>query len=191
MLPWESRRKRRNGRAGRQPGRMALERLEGRELMAYTPLGLLAARPDGLGVFLDRGGWAGPLTVTLERPEPRRQTLIAPTALLPGATSPADAPADHRVGRAVSPKGHPKRTSSRSGSIAVPARSAQNSLVQVSQTLTLPNQPSGFPGDGGKVYVSFLVNPNGNVDRVGLHQQPRPEQQQPAPDRVAVPRAAS
>jgi hypothetical protein len=49
------------------------------------------------------------------------------------------------------------------GTFATPSLS-QNSLVQLSQTLTLPAQPSGFPGEGGKVYVTFVVNPTGIVN---------------------------
>ena len=48
------------------------------------------------------------------------------------------------------------------GTIATPEID-QNDLVQLTQTLTLPAQPKGFPSDGGKVYVSFAINPTGNV----------------------------
>ncbi len=47
------------------------------------------------------------------------------------------------------------------GTVSLPAIS-QNNLVQVTQTITLPDQPRGFPGDGSKFYVSFSLNPGTN-----------------------------
>jgi hypothetical protein len=40
----------------------------------------------------------------------------------------------------------------------------QNSLVQLTGTFTLPAQPPGFPGDGGKVFVTFKVSPITETD---------------------------
>jgi hypothetical protein len=39
----------------------------------------------------------------------------------------------------------------------------QNSTIQISQQITLPQQPLGFPGDGGKVYLVFKANSTGTV----------------------------
>jgi hypothetical protein len=169
VLPWESRRDRRNGRAGRQRGRglglglSTLERLEGRELLAYTPLGYSLPDLTVSGYTSSSAAWGGPLTITLNIQNLGASTLPEPTALQPGAVSHADAgPTNVAVILARSP--HPNsRNSFIVASIGTPAV-AQNSAIQETQTITLPAQPRGFPSDGGKVYVSFRINPTGIVN---------------------------
>lgn len=157
MLPWESRRERRKGRARRRPDLAALERLEGRELLAYTPLGY--SLPDLVvqGFTGPAASWGGPLTVTVDVKNLGASTLIEPLALLPGSTSTADAPATTVVVYA-SPRRNSFRGEVPIGVIDVPSL-RQNDIRQISQTLTLPERPPGFPGDGGKIFVHFQINP--------------------------------
>jgi hypothetical protein len=162
VLPWESRRKRRNGRAGLQPGGQSLEQLEARELLAYTPLGFSLPDLTVSGYASTVAAWGGPLTVTVNVRNLGASTLPEPTNLQPGAFGNADA-APSSVAVLVSRSPHATaRNSVLVGSIATPAIN-QNDLVQLTQTLTLPAQPAHFPGDGGKVFVHFVVNPGGKT----------------------------
>jgi hypothetical protein len=163
VLPWESRRKRRNGRAGRPRGLESLERLEGRELLAYTPLGYSLPDLTVSGYTSTAAAWGGPLTVTLNIRNLGASTFPEPTALAPGAVSTADA-APTTVAVVLSRSPHPNSHNSFVvTNIAVPLV-MQNNLIQQTQTITLPSQPARFPGDGGKLYVGFRINPTGNVN---------------------------
>ena len=162
MLPWETRRTRRNGRggAGRLPDRLCLERLEERELLAYTPLGYSLPDLTISGYTSSVASWGGPLTVTLDVQNLGASTLIEPTMLLPGATSHADS-SPTTVAVIASRGPHPgAKGAVQVASIAVPSIK-QNDFVQFTQTLTLPNRPAGLPGNGGKVYVTFKINSTG------------------------------
>jgi hypothetical protein len=152
---------RRNGRGGRRAGQQALEQLEGRELLAYTPLGYSLPDLTVSGYTSAAASWNGPLTVTLNIQNLGASTLIEPTQLAPGAPSHADS-SPTTVDVFVSRKPHPNGIKGLVlvGTIPVPAIT-QNNFVQGTSTLTLPSQPAGFPGDGGQVFVSFLINPTG------------------------------
>jgi hypothetical protein len=163
VLPWESRRKRPHGRAGRQQGFGTLERLEGRELLAYTPLGYSLPDLTVSGYTSTAAAWGGPLTVTLNIRNLGASTLPEPTQLQPAASSHADSSAT-TVAVILSRSPHPNAHNSFiAASIPVPAV-IQNNLIQQTNTINLPFQPAGFPGDGGKVFVSFRINPTGNVN---------------------------
>ena len=90
MLPWESRHKRRKVRAPRRPELSALECLEGRELLAYTPLGFSLPDLSVQGFTGPAASWGGQLTVTVNVKNTGASTLIEPLAQVPGATSTAD-----------------------------------------------------------------------------------------------------
>jgi hypothetical protein len=101
------------------------------------------------------------LNITLNVQNLGASTLIEPTQLLPGAASRADS-SPTTLDVFLSSRAHPTKASQTvlAAVIAVPAVT-QNNLVRLTQTITLPFQPAGFPGDGGKVYASFFINPNG------------------------------
>jgi hypothetical protein len=165
VLPWEARRTRRKGRAGRQQGLGlgTVERLEGRELLAYTPLGFSLPDLTISGYTSTAAAWGGPLTVTFNAQNLGASTLPEPTALQPGATSTADAgPTTVAVILSRNPRFNP-RNSFTVANIGVPGVS-QNNAIQETQTITLPAQPPTFPGDGGKIYVGFKINPTGIVN---------------------------
>jgi hypothetical protein len=159
VLPWETRRTRRNGRggAGRRPGWAVLESLEERQLLAYTPLGYSLPDLTVSGYNASIASWGGPLTVTVNVQNLGASTLIEPTALVQAAPSRADS---DPTTVSVLVSRNPNKGGVFVGSIAVPTVK-QNNLVQLTDTLALPNQPSGFPGNGGKVFIRFVVNPGG------------------------------
>jgi hypothetical protein len=159
VLSWDSRRARRSGRARRRPDLAAVEVLERRELLAFTPLG--HSLPD-----LTISGFASPVTswghnetVTVDVHNIGAATLPEPLNQAQGAPNNADAPAS-KVGiymtnrpRFVFPSAGTKLI----GGIDVPAI-PENSELHVTSTFTMPLQPAGFPGDGGKIYIWFVAN---------------------------------
>jgi hypothetical protein len=166
VLPWESRCTHRNSRggAGRRPGRWVLERLEDRELMAYTPLGFSLPDLTVTGYASTAASWGEALTVTVNVQNLGSSTLIEPTQLAPAAPSSADSnPTTVAVflSKTPHPTGDGKNTI-RVGSFPIPSVD-QNSLFRTTQTLTLPSRPKGFPGNGEKVFISFKVNPDGGT----------------------------
>jgi hypothetical protein len=140
---------------------MVLEALETRALLAYTPLGYSLPDLTVSGYTSSTASWGGPLTVTANVQNLGASTLIEPTQLLPGAASRADS-TPTTLDVFVSSRKHATKPSQTVlvASLPVPGVT-QNSFIQLSQTINLPFQPAGFPGDGGKVYVSFFINPNG------------------------------
>jgi hypothetical protein len=165
VLPWETRRQRRNGRAAlrRQPGNVGLERLEGRELLAYTPLGYSLPDLTVTGYTSGSAAWGSDLTVTLDVRNIGAETLTAPLSLQPGAVSPADStPTTVTVFASRTPDATRPRDRVEIGSIPIGVV-RQNSLVQTTQALTLPAQPRRFPNFGGHVFISFTINPTRNV----------------------------
>ena len=189
MFPRQSRRTSRSAGGRRGPSVAAwVESLEGRELLAYSPLGFSLPDLTVTGYASTSASWGGPVTVTADVSNIGASTLVEPLSLAPGSTSSADAPASLLTVYATT---NPKslRHAVAVGSIAVPAV-AQNSFQQVNQTLTMPTQPPGFPGDGGTVYLVLVANSNGAVfqsDATNDVSAPIPVQiEAPLPDLVAL-----
>jgi hypothetical protein len=134
-----------------------LECLEGRELLAYTPLGFSLPDLTVSGYAAPAASWNGTLAVTVTVQNLGASTINEPLSLAPGSTSTADAQAT-QVEVYLSKKKGPNARPVGIGTITIPSV-AQNSDTTVSQTLAMPAQFPGFPGDGGTVYVSFAVDP--------------------------------
>lgn len=131
-------------------------------MLAYTPLGYSLPDLTLSGYASPSAAWGGPLTVTLNVQNLGASTLIEPTQLLPGASSRADSSpttvAVYLARRPDAPVGG--RGSVLVGNIGLPSIE-QNDLFTTTATTTLPNRPRNFPDDGGRVYVSFRINPTG------------------------------
>ena len=157
MLPWESRRTRRSGRGRFRPDQTALEALEARALLAYTPLGFSLPDLSVSGIAAPAASWSGSLAVSVTVHNAGASTIQEPLNLAPGSTSSADSPAT--TVEVVASRGHgPHAKLVVIGQVAIPIV-PQNSDVTVTKNLTLPPRPKGLPGDGGQILVSFLVNP--------------------------------
>jgi hypothetical protein len=164
-----------------------LECLEGRELLTNTPLGFSLPDLTINGFTAPVASWGLPLSVTVDVHNIGASTIIEPLALTPGATSSADAAATQvsvfafpvvpatTTTTVTGPRGHhhlvhvhhhhfvPGSTNGLLiGTFDIPAV-RQNSDIQLTQTLTLPAQPTGFPGDGGAIQLVFQVNSKFNV----------------------------
>ena len=162
MSPWESRRSRHNALDRRRPAfAVEVQALETRQLLASSPLG--SSLPDlqvsGFGPTV--ASWGRPMAVTINLRNIASSTLIEPLALAPGSTSTADAPASV-VGVYATRSPRSLAGAVLLGSVQVPAVT-QNNAVQVTSSIVLPNQPRGFPGDGGRIYVVLKANATGNV----------------------------
>jgi hypothetical protein len=146
---------------------MDVERLEPRALLAYTPLGYSLPDLKISGYTSSSASWGSSLTVTLNVQNLGASTLIEPTLLAPGAPSHADS-SPTTVDVFLSRTPHPRAKDTVLAAVIPIPGIKQNNLVQISQTVTLPAQPAKFPGDGGKVYASFVINPMGqSPDLVG------------------------
>ena len=123
--------------------------------------GVLAPRPDdpqrhgraarGLGRDAGRDRHSG---------QHRRQYDHQPDRAAPGDVSTADAPPS-TVAVLITPHRNSLKGAVEIGTIAAP-RVPQNSLLQISQTFTLPSRPAGF-GAGGKFYVRLVANATNTV----------------------------
>lgn len=128
--------------------------------MAYSPLGASLPQLTISGYASPAASWSGPITVTVNIANIGAETYDEPLSTAPGATGSADAPASTvAVFAATNAK---FRGAVEVGTVAIPAL-AQNSFQQITSTITLPAQPAGFPGDGGKIYLALEADANNNV----------------------------
>ncbi len=176
MFSWESFRASRARRAGRRIGPAAPERLEGRELMAYTSLGFSLADLAITGESAPATQWGGTLTLDVTLQNLGASTITEPTALTPpfqvgvspdGTVNPpyytpsqADA-VDTTIAVYIVPRGRGLASGVQVGTIDAPAV-GQNSLQQFQATVTLPSRPAGFAGSG-PFTVRLVANSGRNV----------------------------
>ncbi|MBX6311661.1 MAG: hypothetical protein IRY99_01865 [Isosphaeraceae bacterium] len=173
MLPNADRRDRRRDHNRRRPCPAVLEPLEDRDLPAVGPLGV--AQPD-LTVSGTTGpiaAWGGPLGIHLDVRNLGASSTPEPLALSPGAHAAADVvtPNNQPVQVLVFASKRPRFGAHNLrrgrivplGTVNVPTPILQNSLETVDTTITLPQRPRGFPGNGGKIYVGFAIDPNNQV----------------------------
>ncbi len=165
MFRWNSRRVRRGGRDQIRPvlgsGLGAVERLEARELMAYSVLGYSLPDLTSSGYASTAAAWGGPVTVTATVRNIGSSTLVEPNALAPTVGSSSDAvPSVVNVYASKSPRS--LNGAVLVGQLSIPAV-PENSFIQSTQTFNLPQQPVGFPNQGGKVYLTLQANGTGTV----------------------------
>jgi hypothetical protein len=96
------------------------------------------------------------MTVTVNLQNIGSTSSIEPLALQPGAASTSDA-LPSTVGVFLSRRPRLTAGAFKLGEISAP-EVTQNSLVQLTQTFTLPQQPRRFPGNGGTLFVIFRAN---------------------------------
>jgi hypothetical protein len=164
---WENRQARLLKRARRQTDLTTLEQLESRALLATSALGFSLPDLAITGQAGPRAAWGGVLNVsailqnigssTITEPLSQLPTTSAPTPGSPySSTSTADAP-DTTVTVLISRSRKTIKGAVTLGTISAPPV-AQNSVEQLADLFTLPTQPKGFAGAGGKFYVWFLAN---------------------------------
>ncbi len=167
----------RQARRARRTGLAAPERLEDRQLMAYSGLGFSLADLAVTGESAPTASWGGPLTLQVRLQNLGASTIIEPTSLVPatqveigpdGAVVPSyftpsqsDAP-DTTVAVFLVPRGRGIGGGIQVGVIEAPSLS-QNNIEQFEATITLPERPAGFPDSG-----AFTVRLVANADRTVL-----------------------
>lgn len=148
----------------RRSSSIAPEALEGRQLLAYSPLGFSIPDLAILNAYTGPvAAYGGRIAVTVDVSNLGQSSIPEPLAQLPGQPSTADAgPSEIEVyytSRAHSPFGERILL----GTIDVPAL-PQNRLVQVTGVVSLPDeQPNGFPGVGGNGFITLELDPNRDV----------------------------
>ena len=159
MLAFEAWRPGREVRVRPRPVAALIESLEGRQLMAYSPLGLslpdLTVTGYGAPVVAWGGSYAVNVTVSnlgaASQVDPFATTtgVLDPPTYTPSTTS---APSQVDVYFTI-----PRRPNLKVliGTIAVPAIPA-NTSFQINQTFSaIPGRPRGFPNFGGEVQLAF------------------------------------
>jgi len=141
----------------------ALERLEARELLAFSDLGF--SLPDLIisGEAGRRAAWGGTLSISGFLQNIGASTITEPTQQKPLATSTSDAPATS-IAVFISPHRHSLKGSMLLTTIDAPVIS-QNSVDQFTTAtpITLPPHPKGFPGTGGVFYIRLMANSSGTA----------------------------
>jgi hypothetical protein len=115
------------------------------------------------GFTAPTAAWGQPLAVTVDVQNIGSNSVPEPFATLNGGVSSADSQPT-----TVAVFASPRKYSTKEvliGSISVPSI-VQNGFEQITQTLTLPQHPAGFRGN--KIFLHFVVNPNGNITESDL-----------------------
>ncbi len=157
----DSRHVRLERRARRRTNLADLERLEARDLMAFSSLGFALPDLTVSGVAGSPAAWGGTLGLTATVDNLGSSTITNPIAQAPGNLSTTDAPAS-TVAVLITPHRHSLNGAIQVGTIAVPAI-PQNSLEQITDAVTLPSRPAGFAGPGGRFFVRLVANADGSV----------------------------
>ncbi len=158
MFSRDPRRERRIIRPRRRPERVAVEGLETRQLMTYSPFGFSLPQLSVTGYSASQAAYGGPLTVDVTVENQGASSLIEPTNLAPGAISTADSPPT-TVQVFASTKPNATAGLVLVDTIVIPSI-RQNSDYEVISTFALPARPPGFPANGGKIYLTLVVNNN-------------------------------
>jgi hypothetical protein len=153
VLPFDSRPPR---RADRARHRLTPELLEPRTLMAFSPTGFSLPDLTITGSAAPVATWSGPLGLHMDVRNIGASSTIEPLALAPGSASGADS-APTTVDVYVSPRLH-SAAKLKVATINIPSI-PQNSDLPLDEVISLPPQPHGFPGDGGKVFITLRVDP--------------------------------
>ena len=167
MFPRDNRRERRSDRPRRRPERIKVEGLETRQLMAYSPFGYSLPVLSVTGFAAPAAAWGGTLAVDVTVQNQGASSLVEPLHLSPTTTDPntgnvstnpstADATSTSvEVYASTRPDAH--LGAIKIDTISIPSVT-QNSLYETISTFTLPARPKGFPSNGGKIYLTLVVD---------------------------------
>lgn len=140
----------------RRPLAGAVEALESRALLAWSPLGFSLPDLTVQGTAAPVSSYGGPLAVTVEVSNLGASTIPEPFNQTPGAISSADA-GPSQVGVFISRSPHLNARAIKIGTIDVPALS-QNSVATITETLMMPERTRGLPPNGGSIHVFFRAD---------------------------------
>ena len=176
MFSRDDRREGRNDRPRRHPGRIVVEGLETRQLMTYSPYGYSLPNLAVSGYAAQVGAWGGAFSVDVTVQNQGASSLIEPTHIFPSTTDPntggtiitgsnVDAKAAI-VDVYASTKPNATTGLIKIDSISIPAIS-QNSQFTTNATFNLPSRPRGFPNNGGKIFLTYILESNQPISQAG------------------------
>jgi hypothetical protein len=158
-------RDRRRFRPSLKNGLGSIERLESRELMAYSPLGVSLPNLTVSGYAGPLAFWGGPIAVNLNVSNAGGNTQLQPLSLAPGAATTADAGPFYVSVFVVARPGTRHSATLFLGNASFPQGLQQNASVQQTANFNLPTIHPGFSSAyGSKVYLELVVNPNNQVN---------------------------
>jgi hypothetical protein len=155
--------------------------------MTYSPFGYSLPQLSVTGYAATTASWNGTVSLNVTVQNQGASSLIEPLNLAPSQTDPntgavtpttstADAPAT-TVEVFASAKPHAKSASIEIGTIAIPSV-PQNSLYNTVATIALPSRPKGLPGNGGKVYLTLVVDNDQTITQssqvLNVYRVPKP-----------------
>ncbi len=129
--------------------------------MAYTSLGFSLPDLTVSGKAAPSATYGGNLAVTIDVRNIAATTLTDPLAQEPGSTAHADAQGPVDVNVFITRTRRLNTSAVLIGTVTFPDGVSQNSLVEQTATLTLPDRPAGFPA--GRFFVAFQVDPAAQV----------------------------
>ena len=135
--------------------------------MTYSPFGYSLPELSVTGYAAQAASWGGSLSVDVTVQNQGASSLVEPLNLSPATTNPdtgavttttstADSAAT-TVEVFAAPKPNASSGLVQVGTISIPAVS-QNSFFTTDSSLVLPSRPKGFPGNGGKIYLTLVVD---------------------------------
>jgi hypothetical protein len=165
VFPNDSRRERRNDRPRRRPERIAVEGLETRQLMTYSPLGFSLPNLAVTGYAARQAAWGGQFAVNVTVQNQGASSLIEPTHLSQSTTddegntfitpSTADSlPTTVNVYASTKPNATTGLV--KIDTISIPGIT-QNSQFTTTADFALPSKPAGFPTNGGKIFITYVI----------------------------------
>lgn len=158
-------RDRRRFRPSLKNGLGSIERLESRELMAYSPLGVSLPNLTVSGYAGPLAYWGGPIAVNVNVSNAGSNTQLQPLSLAPGAATTADAGPFYVSVFVVARPGTRHAATLFLGNASFPGGLQQNASVQQTANFNLPAFHPGFSANyGSKVYLELVVNPNNQVN---------------------------
>ncbi len=129
--------------------------------MAYSAFGYSLPQLAVTGYAAPVAAWGGPLSIDVRVDNFGASSLVEPTHLAPGSVTNADSgPTTVEIYASARP-------GALTGLVPIDVvqipNIVQNSQFETVSTIALPSRPVGFPGNGGKIFLTFVVNNNQSV----------------------------
>jgi hypothetical protein len=149
--------------------------------LSYSPLGFSLPDLVVTGISAPVAAYEGPITVSVDVRNLGASSITEPLNLAQGAPSSADAPPS-TVGVFISRNRHGRGPLVQIGTLDIPAV-PQNSVVTVTQELTMPPRIANLPPNGRTAFIYFRAN----EDRSVIEHDPRNNfQRRGVPVQIAV-----
>ncbi len=129
--------------------------------MAYSAFGYSLPQLSVTGYAAPVAAYGGPLSIDVRVENIGASSEVEPTHLAPGSVTDADS-GPTTVEIYASPRSSGTAKQVLIDTVSIPSI-VQNSQYESVETIALPSRPSGFPGNGGKLYLTFVVDNDQSV----------------------------